>query len=90
MLLAEPTSAVDTHTEAEIVARLYAARGDRTTVVAGTSPLLLDRARTVSYVVGGQVVASGSHAELLAAEPGYRALVSRSDSVAEPADEGVR
>jgi ABC-type multidrug transport system fused ATPase/permease subunit len=90
MLLAEPTSAVDTHTEAEIVARLYAARGERTTVIAGTSPLLLDRAQTVSYVVCGRVVASGSHAELLAAEPGYRALVSRDDSVAEPAEDGVR
>lgn len=90
LLLAEPTSAVDTHTEAEIVARLYAARSERTTVVAGTSPLLLDRAQTVSYVVDGQVVASGSHAELLAAEPGYRALVSRSDSVVEPAEEGAR
>lgn len=78
MLLAvEPTSAVDAHTEAAIAERLKAARAGRGTVVATTSPVLLDHADVVHYLVEGRVAASGTHRELLAAEPGYRALVTR-------------
>ncbi|WP_329122288.1 ABC transporter ATP-binding protein [Streptomyces sp. NBC_01465] len=77
LLAVEPTSAVDAHTEAAVAARLRSARAGRTTVVTTTSPLLLDRAHHVHYLVEGRVAATGSHRELLAAEPGYRALVSR-------------
>ncbi|MFE3772934.1 ABC transporter transmembrane domain-containing protein [Streptomyces sp. NPDC059122] len=78
LLAAEPTSAVDAHTEAAMAARLHAARaGRRTTVLTTTSPLLLDRADTVYYLARGRVAAVGSHRELLAAEPGYRRLVTR-------------
>ncbi|HEX8629942.1 MAG TPA: ABC transporter ATP-binding protein [Catenuloplanes sp.] len=78
MLLAvEPTSAVDAHTEAAIAERLCAARAGRGTLVATTSPVLLDRADIVHYLVDGRVAASGTHRELLAAQPGYRALVTR-------------
>jgi ABC-type multidrug transport system fused ATPase/permease subunit len=77
LLAAEPTSAVDAHTEAAIADRLSAARTGRGTVLATTSPVLLDRADTVHYLVGGRVAATGTHRELLAAVPGYRALVAR-------------
>jgi ABC-type bacteriocin/lantibiotic exporter with double-glycine peptidase domain len=77
LLTAEPTSAVDAHTEAAIAERLAAARAGRGTVVATTSPVLLDRADVVHYLVEGRVAASGTHRELLAAQPGYRALVTR-------------
>ncbi|MFJ8749978.1 ABC transporter transmembrane domain-containing protein [Streptomyces sp. NPDC102441] len=77
LLAVEPTSAVDAHTEAAIATRLYAARADRTTVVTSTSPLLLDQADTVYFLVDGSVADSGSHRELLARQPGYRRLVSR-------------
>ncbi|WLQ44554.1 ABC transporter ATP-binding protein [Streptomyces laculatispora] len=77
LLAVEPTSAVDAHTEAAVAARLHAARTGRTTVVTSTSPLLLDRADTVYYLVDGSVVAVGSHRELLDGQPGYRRLVSR-------------
>ncbi|WP_255658752.1 ABC transporter ATP-binding protein [Actinoplanes sp. L3-i22] len=77
LLLAEPTSAVDAHTETAIAERLAAARAGQGTVVATTSPVLLDRADTVHYLVGGRVAATGTHRELLAAEPGYRTLVTR-------------
>ncbi|MFE7611696.1 ABC transporter ATP-binding protein [Streptomyces celluloflavus] len=83
LLAAEPTSAVDAHTEAGIAARLHTARAGRTTVVTSTSPLLLDRADTVYYLVDGQVAAVGSHRELLAGEPGYRRLVSRGEDEGE-------
>ncbi|MET0416634.1 MAG: ABC transporter ATP-binding protein, partial [Actinoplanes sp.] len=78
MLLAvEPTSAVDAHTEPASAARLAAARAGRGRGVATTSPVLLDRADTVHYLVDGRVAASGTHRDLLDAEPGYRRLVTR-------------
>jgi ABC-type multidrug transport system fused ATPase/permease subunit len=77
LLAAEPTSALDAHTESTVAERLRAARAGRTTAVATTSPLLLDRADLVHYLVDGVVAASGSHHDLLRNQPGYRALVSR-------------
>nr|WP_241266903.1 ABC transporter ATP-binding protein [Streptomyces scabichelini] len=81
LLAVEPTSALDAHTEAAVADRLRAARSGRTTVVASTSPLVLDRADTVYYLVDGKVAASGSHHRLLDEEPGYRALVARDADV---------
>ena len=44
LVLVEPTSAVDAHTEARIAQRLREARAGRTTVIVTTSPLVLDQA----------------------------------------------
>jgi ABC-type multidrug transport system fused ATPase/permease subunit len=77
LLATEPTSAVDANTEAVIADRLAAARSGRTTLVTTTSPLLLDRADIVQYLVEGRVAATGTHRELLESQPGYRRLVSR-------------
>jgi ABC-type multidrug transport system fused ATPase/permease subunit len=77
LILVEPTSAVDAHTESVIAARLRDARHRRSTVVIGTSPLLLDRADRVAFLVDGRVAATGTHAELLATEPAYRGLAYR-------------
>jgi ABC-type multidrug transport system fused ATPase/permease subunit len=77
LLAVEPTSALDAHTEAAVARRLHAERSGRTTVVTTTSPLVLDHADTVHYLVDGKVAASGGHRRLLAEEPGYRALVAR-------------
>jgi ABC-type multidrug transport system fused ATPase/permease subunit len=78
LLAVEPTSALDAHTEAAVAARLREARRGRTTVVTGTSPLLLACADTVAHLVDGRVVATGSHRRLLAEDDDYRRLVSRS------------
>nr|WP_309484420.1 ABC transporter ATP-binding protein [Streptomyces himalayensis] len=77
LVAAEPTSAVDARTEATIAARLYDGRSGRTTMVTTTSPLLLDRADVVHYLVEGRVAATGTHHDLLEREPGCRRLVSR-------------
>ncbi|MFE2195760.1 ABC transporter ATP-binding protein [Streptomyces olivaceus] len=79
LLAAEPTSALDAHTEATVADRLRHARKGRTTVLAATSPLLLDRADVVHHLVDGKVAATGTHRELLDTEAGYRALVARED-----------
>ncbi|MFD0683320.1 ABC transporter transmembrane domain-containing protein [Actinomadura fibrosa] len=80
LVLVEPTSAVDAHTEARIAARLGPARAGRTTVVATTSPLMLDRADHVAFVQDGLVVAEGTHRDLLEAEPRYAAAVTREEA----------
>lgn len=79
LILVEPTSAVDAHTEASIAARLGDGRSGRTTVVCTTSPLLLDRADHVIFVEGGRAVAEGTHRELLDAAPGYARTVTRGE-----------
>jgi ABC-type multidrug transport system fused ATPase/permease subunit len=77
LLAVEPTSALDAHTEAAVAAGLRTARLGRTTLVTTTSPLLLAHADTVCLLVAGRVAATGTHAELLATEPRYRAVVAR-------------
>jgi ABC-type multidrug transport system fused ATPase/permease subunit len=77
LVLVEPTSAVDAHTEARIADRLVARRAGRTTVVTTSSPLLLDRVDVVAFVRDGAVVAVGEHHDLLRHEPAYRAVVTR-------------
>lgn len=77
LVLVEPTSAVDAHTEARIAARLRDQRAGRTTVVTTTSPLLLDQVDQVFFVRAGAVVATGRHRDLLHEVPEYRAVVTR-------------
>ncbi|MFF4586113.1 ABC transporter transmembrane domain-containing protein [Streptomyces sp. NPDC001388] len=77
LVLDEPTSAVDSHTEARIAEGLRELRSGRTTVVFTSSPLLLDRADRVVLVHEGKVAAAGEHRELLLGEPRYRAVVTR-------------
>ena len=79
LVLVEPTSAVDAHTEARIADRLRDRRDGRTTVVMTSSPLLLDRADRVAFMLGGRVVAEGSHRELLSEDPRYRRVVTRGE-----------
>jgi ABC-type multidrug transport system fused ATPase/permease subunit len=77
LVLVEPTSAVDAHTEARIAAGLRAHRAGRTTVVVSSSPLVLDAVDEVAFLQDGRVVATGTHADLLATVPAYRAVVTR-------------
>jgi ABC-type multidrug transport system fused ATPase/permease subunit len=79
LVLVDPTSAVDAHTEARIAERLTDHRRGRTTVVTTTSPLLLDRADHVLFLLDGNVVAQGTHQTLLDNEPRYRWVVTREE-----------
>ena len=76
LLLVEPTSAVDAHTEARIAERLVAHRAGRTTVLACASPLLLHHMDRVVLLAGGVVAAEGRHADLLT-RADYRGIVAR-------------
>ncbi|MXM64289.1 ATP-binding cassette domain-containing protein [Streptomyces sp. HUCO-GS316] len=77
LVLDEPTSAVDSHTEARIARGVRDLRAGRTTVVFTSSPLLLDHADRVVLVHEGEVAAVGVHRDLLHREPRYRAVVTR-------------
>lgn len=79
LLLVEPTSAVDSHTEDRIVRRLRERRAGRTTILTSASPLILDKLDEIVFLVGGKQVARGTHADLLAradaGEEGAKAYV---------------
>ncbi|MFD8970258.1 ABC transporter transmembrane domain-containing protein [Streptomyces sp. NPDC059568] len=77
LVLDEPTSAVDSHTEARIAQGVKELRAGRTTVVFASSPLLLDHADRVVFIPEGEVSAVGVHRELVRSDAAYRAVVTR-------------
>ncbi|MEV0122324.1 ABC transporter ATP-binding protein [Streptomyces sp. NPDC050703] len=91
LVLDEPTSAVDSHTEARVADGIRRLRSGRTTVVLTSSPLLLDRAERVVFLTDGEVAAVGAHRELMHSEPRYRAVVTREtdDEQAAAAESGL-
>jgi ABC-type multidrug transport system fused ATPase/permease subunit len=87
IVLIDPTSAVDAHTEALVARRLREARhggtteGTRTTVVTSVSPLLLNHCDEVVFVRNGVVEARGTHRDLLSDHPAYRDTVTRGEEM---------
>lgn len=79
LILVEPTSAVDTHTEGRIARNIRDAREGRTTLIATTSPLMLEQVDEVIVLRDGVVAARGSHEELLINHDWYRAMILRGD-----------
>ncbi|MGW6566797.1 ABC transporter ATP-binding protein [Streptomyces sp. NPDC054975] len=75
LVVHDPTTAVDTVTEARIAARLRELRKGRTTVLVTTSPALLAGTDVVVMLDDGRVAAEGSHPELVAAHETYRTAV---------------
>ncbi|MFD7325298.1 ABC transporter ATP-binding protein [Streptomyces sp. NPDC059875] len=75
LVVHDPTTAVDTVTEARIAARLRDLRRGRTTVLVTTSPALLAGTDVVVMLDDGRVTAEGSHPELAAAHEAYRSAV---------------
>ena len=89
VILVEPTSAVDAHTEARIAQRVAVHRRGQTTVVATVSPLWLHQADRVALLEGGRVTAVGGHDELMATNATYRRVVARDlDDPPQPAVAG--
>ena len=77
LVLVEPTSAVDAHTEARIAERVAEHRRGRTTVVATVSPLWLHHADEVVLLHDGRIIAAGTHQHLLEDSDDYRRVVAR-------------
>jgi ABC-type multidrug transport system fused ATPase/permease subunit len=77
LILIEPTSAVDAHTEALIAERLVNHRRGKTTIVTTASPLLLHHADRVAFLFNNKITAYGTHEELLQSNADYRHTVAR-------------
>ena len=85
LVLIEPTSALDSHTESRVAAQVHRARAGRTTVVVTASPLVLEACDEVVFLdSSGAELMRSTHRELMAmAREGdaqaadYRAVVSR-------------
>ena len=88
LILVDPTSAVDAHTEALIAERLVTHRRGKTTIVTTVSPLLLHHADRVAFLFNKRITASGTHEELLQTNQDYRRTVARAlDEPAEASDD---
>jgi ABC-type multidrug transport system fused ATPase/permease subunit len=81
LILVEPTSAVDTHTEGRIAARLADMRRAKMTLIATTSPLVLEKMDHIFVVVDGHVVDAGTHQTLLVSSRAYCQIVLREESL---------
>jgi ATP-binding cassette subfamily B multidrug efflux pump len=77
VLLDDALSAVDTHTEAEILRSLREALAGRTALIASHRVSAIRDATWIIVLDEGQIVEQGRHAELLAAGGRYWALLSR-------------
>lgn len=76
MLLDDPLSALDVHTEARVTAALDAALGNTTALIVAHRPSTVALADRVALLDRGAVVAIGTHAELLATSERYRYVIS--------------
>ncbi|ALJ18554.1 ABC transporter ATP-binding protein [Microbacterium sp. No. 7] len=76
LVLDDPLSALDVHTEEAVTRRLRAHLHDTTTVVVAHRPSTVALADRVALLDGGRIVALGTHAELLATDARYRAVIT--------------
>ncbi|RSN27518.1 multidrug ABC transporter ATP-binding protein [Amycolatopsis sp. WAC 01416] len=75
LVVHDPTTAVDTVTEARIATGLARLRQGRTTILVTTSPALLAVTDRVVVLDGGRITGEGGHAELARDRADYRAAV---------------
>jgi putative ABC transport system ATP-binding protein len=75
LVLHDPTTALDSATEAVVAAGIRRIRGGRTTVLVSTAPALLRVCDRVAVISAGHVTSLGDHAHLAETEPSYREAV---------------
>ncbi len=78
LVLDDPLSALDVHTEAEVEAALRRVLGGVTALVVAHRPSTVQLADRVALLDGGRITAVGTHTELLARVPEYRRLLASS------------
>ncbi len=79
LVLDDPLSALDVHTEAEVEAALRRVLHGVTALVVAHRPSTVQLADRVALLAGGRIEAVGTHSELLAEVPEYRRLLSTMD-----------
>jgi ATP-binding cassette subfamily B protein len=75
LILDDPLSALDVHTEERVTRALHEILAGSTALVVAHRPSTVALADTVALLSGGVIAAAGSHRELLATNPEYAALM---------------
>jgi ATP-binding cassette, subfamily B, bacterial len=76
LILDDPLSALDVHTEERVTRALHEILAGSTALVVAHRPSTVALADTVALLSGGVIAASGSHRELLASNAEYAALMN--------------
>jgi ATP-binding cassette subfamily B protein len=76
LVLDDPLSAVDVHTEREIEEALASVLHSVTALIVVHRPSTLALADRVALLEGGRIAATGTHSELLHSSPRYRSLLA--------------
>jgi ATP-binding cassette subfamily B protein len=79
LILDDPLSALDVHTEARVTQALQGLLAETTALVVAHRPSTVTLADKVALLRGGVIAATGTHAHLLASQPRYRELMSGLD-----------
>jgi len=84
LVLDDPLSALDVHTEAKVTRALHSVLAGTTALVVAHRPSTVVLADKVALLEDGVITAQGTHAHMLASQPRYRDLMSGADG--QPAD----
>ena len=79
LILDDPLSALDVHTEERVTRALHEILAGSTALVVAHRPSTVALADTVALLSGGVIAARGSHRQLLASNPEYAALMDVDD-----------
>ncbi|MEU7995646.1 ABC transporter ATP-binding protein [Micromonospora sp. NPDC049060] len=89
LVLDDPLSALDVHTEALVETALKRVLRTTTALLVVHRPSTIALADRVALLEEGRITAVGRHSELLAAVPAYRAVLSAEPTPAPPGDGGL-
>jgi ATP-binding cassette, subfamily B, bacterial len=79
LILDDPLSALDVHTEERVTRALHQILAGSTALVVAHRPSTVALADTVALLSGGVIAATGGHRQLLASNPEYAALMDVED-----------
>jgi ATP-binding cassette, subfamily B, bacterial len=88
LVLDDPLSALDVHTEAKVTAALSQVLSSSTALVAAHRPSTVMLANRVALLADGVIAALGTHRELLATDERYRKLMGRGPDRPAVSDDG--
>jgi ATP-binding cassette subfamily B protein len=81
LVLDDPLSALDVHTESQVEAALRRVLAETTALVVAHRPSTVLLADRVALLADGRVAAVGTHSELLATVPAYRQLLAQTSEL---------
>jgi ATP-binding cassette, subfamily B, bacterial len=90
LVLDDPLSALDVHTEALVEEALARVLAGTTALLVVHRPSTVALADRVAFLRDGRIAATGSHAELLETVPAYRAVLSAASEIPRPRREPRR